>query len=818
MDFERFFVATTGSGPYPYQRDLAMSATLPALLHAPTGSGKTAAVLCAWLWRATQAATSVRATTPRRLVYCLPMRSLVEQTADVADTLVAKLREIAPETPVVRVFRLLGGEVDDAFDEHPDELAILVGTQDLLLSRALNRGYAMSRYLWPVHFGLLHSDALWVFDETQLMGPGLSTSAQLEAFRRDPRTPPARPSHSLWMSATLDDGRLRTVDLATADLPSLRAEVSGCEPLEKRWRATKRLQRAESPARDTKSLADEIARVHVRGHRTLVVVNRVARAQALVVALGKVLCDVPIAVLHSRFRRDDRERISREAFANNWPGVLVATQVVEAGVDVSARVLFTELAPWSSLVQRFGRCNRSGEHTDGADVRWIDLPSDDAAPYVATDLDAARVRLDGLADVGIARLAALDVERSRPVVPVIRRKDLLDLFDTTPDLTGLDVDVGRFIRDAEGRDVVVAWREFGEAGAPAERERPPTDVETCRVPVDALGAFLKKAGASGFVWRGLRSQWGEVRTNDARSLTPGSLVLLPASAGGYDRTVGWTGDPKHGPVETRPQESRVGADGDSDDPRSESRSYVSLARHAADVAEEMRTLRDRIGGDQPWEVLERAARWHDIGKAHFVFQDTMQRSRPEGTPGPGDGPWAKSPGPMQRHRRASVSPQAVGDAPAGQDAPDVDRKRCHFRHELASALAWLAHGGDDLGAYLVAAHHGKVRMSLRSRPGETVPGASASRSEVTYALGVADGDPLPACDLGDGERSEAVDLPLAHLMLGGDDGSASWTRRTAALVEEHGPFRLAYWEALVRIADWRGSARHDESAARKVPS
>lgn len=37
---------------------------------------------------------------------------------------------------------------------------------------------------------------------------------------------------------------------------------------------------------------------------------------------------------------------------------VVATQAVEAGVDVSARVLITELAPWSSLVQRFGRCNR----------------------------------------------------------------------------------------------------------------------------------------------------------------------------------------------------------------------------------------------------------------------------------------------------------------------------------------------------------------------------------------------------------------------------------------------------------------------------
>src|SRR5207237_3567239 len=39
-----------------------------------------------------------------------------------------------------------------------------------LWDAAINRGYGMSRYRWPMHFGSLNNDCLWVMDETQLMG------------------------------------------------------------------------------------------------------------------------------------------------------------------------------------------------------------------------------------------------------------------------------------------------------------------------------------------------------------------------------------------------------------------------------------------------------------------------------------------------------------------------------------------------------------------------------------------------------------------------------------------------------------------------
>src|SRR5215207_9514163 len=92
----------------------------------------------------------------------------------------------------------------------PERDQILVGTIDMLVSRALNRGYAESRFAWPVAFGLLNNDCRWVFDEVQLMGPALTTSAHLDGLRR--RLGTTIPCESLWMSATAHPEALCTVD------------------------------------------------------------------------------------------------------------------------------------------------------------------------------------------------------------------------------------------------------------------------------------------------------------------------------------------------------------------------------------------------------------------------------------------------------------------------------------------------------------------------------------------------------------------------------------------------------------------------------
>src|ERR1700730_8435016 len=81
--FSELFFEVTRQLPFPYQERLATAASSRVFMNVPTGAGKTAAAFFAWLWQRRFARESVRSKTPRRLIYCLPMRVLVEQTRDV---------------------------------------------------------------------------------------------------------------------------------------------------------------------------------------------------------------------------------------------------------------------------------------------------------------------------------------------------------------------------------------------------------------------------------------------------------------------------------------------------------------------------------------------------------------------------------------------------------------------------------------------------------------------------------------------------------------------------------------------------------------
>jgi len=815
MNFIEMFREATGFAPFHYQIDMANGYELPSMLEVPTGMGKTAAAVLGWLWRRRYADESTREKTPRRLVYCLPMRVLVEQTRDCTVTWLYrlgllggkaefedssgkdKLKTYDPwgsddDPAKIRVHLLMGGEVDRDWDMYPERDAILIGSQDMLLSRALNRGYALSRFRWPVQFGLLNNDCLWVMDEIQLMGNGLATTTQLQAFRRMFTT--AAPVRSLWMSATMHADWLKTVDFdANQDAPGDTVPLDkdrNSKTFKDRFEAKKFITQAQFEVTDDgKNTAQITIEKHKQGTLTLVVVNTVKRAQSVYKLLDKMRnakkdgLKADLILLHSRFRQPDRDlQLSRLlASPGEYGTIAVCTQVIEAGVDISARTLITELAPWSSLVQRFGRCNRYGELNEngGGNIIWIPYANlaDDRklkpAPYSPDELRTAAGRLKNLTEAGPYKLPANDDSLAFTHVP--RRKDLIELFDTTPDLAGADIDVSRFIREADEYDVQVFWRDIPPSG-PVPEEKGPSRDELCSVPI---GKDLTQKTL--WRWDHLERRWSRA---DPKTIYPGLILMLASDEGGYSPTLGWSGTEKT--TEPLKHDWAPEIEGNDDDRGTCIKSWQPISEHTDLVIEKLLELLGyglaHIKDTERTALLE-AARWHDAGKAHPQFQQAMPEGAPRQTA------WAKSAFEMRRYGRKG------------------------FRHELASALAMLAHAKPDLSAYLAAAHHGRVRLSIRTLPRETRPPETGRR----FARGIWEGDVLPETQLCTGTTLPETTLKLNYMELGEDpETGQSWLARMLKLRDTLGPFCLAFLEAILRIADWRASSHETNTNQEEV--
>jgi len=646
----------------------------------------------------------------------------------------------------------------------------------------------MSRYRWPVHFGLLNNDCLWVMDEVQLMDRGLTTSAQLQAFRNILGTI-HQSTKTIWMSATLERHWLETVDFIESaknlSVFSLTPEDLEFPEIKKRISGAKMLQPASITSENMKGLANEIIQKHSRGTRTLVVLNTVRKATGLFNALKKANSDAQLILVHSRFRSPDRKKIVEDL--RRLPGesgtIVISTQVVEAGVDISAKTLFTELAPWASLVQRFGRCNRSGEYSDAV-VYWLDLPTGNktlSPPYSDDELDRARDILLKQNQKNVSAAFLPDIPLCFIHEHVIRKKDLMDIFDTTLDLSGHDLDISRFIRETSEMDVQVLWRDLSDEG-PSADEPDFHRNELCSVPLRDIRDLLSK-GVLAWSWDSLEGNW--LRLERSSAIIPGMIIMLRAADGRYTVAEGWNPQSKeHVPV-IMSEKKRI--ESYSNDPSSSS-NWQTIAEHTDAVSDTISQILGSMHLPEIWRSdLFESVRYHDAGKAHFAFQAKIKEEIPE----------------TARYRPVAKAPDIAwrkGRLP--DKAKGVDRRRKHFRHELASGIIALQNGKSDLTAYLAAAHHGKVRMSIRSMPGEYKP-LNGGR----FARGVWEGDIIPDTDLGDDVKISSSTIDLSYMELGDGDRGPSWLSRMIALRDrpDLGPFRLAYLEALIKASDERAS-------------
>jgi len=485
-----------------------------------------------------------------------------------------------------------------------------------------------------------------------------------------------------------------------------------------------------------------------------------------------------------------------------------------------------------------------------------------AAPYQPEELESAWETIEQLRDVGIKALEAHeqsldDAARKRlyPYAPthLLLRKEFNELFDTTPDLTGADLDISRFIRSGDDRDLQVFWIDI-----PADRKGEPTHAppedykphrrELCAVPFmkarDWLcekGKSKLKVGKRAWLWDWIDGEW---KPATRELMLPGRVVCVASDSGGYRPDRGFDAEseepvpPVFEPTAHPAAPALEQADEQQDGEQLSYSAWKTIACHSGEAAQQARSIAAELGlNDRLQDLLELAALWHDWGKAHRAFQGSIRGS--EAMPRLDRMDLAKAPDvcwpkkfqykyldgsesrPGFRHELASalglfalldiyaprhdalLGPWVNVLATLGQPSPEP--KAPPPRNRLIERLLGCRAEEFDLVAYLVASHHGKVRVGMHAAPKDQDYRDRDGRG--LPIRGVREGDELPSVSLVPGDPPvPQVVLTLSPAAVGLSSRTGiSWRERCIGLMERHGPAALAFLEAILRAADVRAS-------------
>ena len=439
--FDSAFKALTVHDPFPWQRRLfheLRAGDLPPAVDIPTGLGKTA-VMAIWLL-----ARAAGAPLPRRLVYVVDRRAVVDQATDFAEEIRESLQK--PALEAVRrdlglagrelpISTLRGQHVDNRkWMEDPAAPAIIVGTVDMIGSRLLFEGYGVSRRMRPYQAGLMGCDTLVLLDEAHLSRPFARLLQTIEQERRarvenDAGSVPAGrfagpcacaglppPFRLLPLSATLgSDSSLQSAPFTldnedreneivrerldaskTLTIENLGANASVEDVLaERAWElARQRTEAAGKPVRmlvycDRRKVAESVA-------------ADLRRRCKLAKSGAAVILFVGGRRVYERQEAADELRrhglLAGGEVPMNEPVFVVATSAGEVGVDLDADHLVCDLVAWERMVQRLGRVNRRG--SGAARILVVDPgPPEKSAEDVARH-EAAKGLLKSLPPAG----------------------------------------------------------------------------------------------------------------------------------------------------------------------------------------------------------------------------------------------------------------------------------------------------------------------------------------------------------------------------------------------------------------------------------
>ncbi|HKU37808.1 MAG TPA: type I-U CRISPR-associated helicase/endonuclease Cas3 [Polyangiales bacterium] len=384
--------------PFPWQLELLsrfLRAEVVPELDIPTGLGKTA-TMAIWL-----VARALGAALPRRLVYVVDRRAVVDQATEVAESVRAWIqteRSVADALGLgdrlLPISTLRGQHVDNReWLGDPSMPAIVVGTVDMIGSRLLFEGYRCSRRLRPYHAALLGSDALIVLDEAHLVP---AFEAMVRAATEDHWLKPASVQHSVVPSSRVMSlsatGRVTTNALQLGDADRAHGIVKRRLDAKKRARITEVVDvdaLAEAMANKAWQLTGQGARLS----RVLVFVDsrKMAsevrdRIESLARGDGSTeKVEIETELLVGERRVAERETAARRLAKLGLiagsktllrhPVFVMATSAGEVGVDLDADHAVLDLVEWERMVQRLGRVNRRG---DGEADVWVVPPALDA--------------------------------------------------------------------------------------------------------------------------------------------------------------------------------------------------------------------------------------------------------------------------------------------------------------------------------------------------------------------------------------------------------------------------------------------------------
>lgn len=366
INFTTAFRALTGmtwpeEQPFPWQRELYekwfSQGKFPDACILPTGLGKTS-VIAVWL-----IALANRKPVPRRLVYVVNRRTVVDQTTDE----VMKYREnlATAGIPGSLAISTLRGQFADnrEWSADPSRPAVICGTVDMIGSRLLFSGYGIGFKSRPLHAGFLGQDVLLVHDEAHLEPAfqNLLTAIQREQHECERVDGVPWPKLRVMQLTATSRGSGTVFRLTPEDLDNPRVQ--------KRIGAKKAIHLHET--KDEKMLADEIASLALKhkesGRAVLVFVRKVDHVDKVVARLNKE--KQKVQRLTGTLRGLERDRlvedpIFRHFLPNNelkdGTVYLICTSAGEVGVNISADHLVCDLTTFDSMAQRFGRVNRFG--------------------------------------------------------------------------------------------------------------------------------------------------------------------------------------------------------------------------------------------------------------------------------------------------------------------------------------------------------------------------------------------------------------------------------------------------------------------------